>query len=112
MTVRTGTSGWPCPGWRGGRYPGCLVHRRELNYLAARLNSVELNGSFYSPQRPSSYLSRFRKPRKTSCSTLFGAIPDPVMLRAFAGAGVDRCLLPLRHTPEAIDTLDRWAGLS
>jgi len=31
------------------------VQRRELEYLAFRMNSVEINGSFYSLQRPESY---------------------------------------------------------
>jgi uncharacterized protein YecE (DUF72 family) len=36
-------------------YPAGLPHRRELGYVAERMNSVEINGSFYSLQRPSSY---------------------------------------------------------
>jgi uncharacterized protein YecE (DUF72 family) len=32
-----------------------LPHRRELAYVAERLSTVEINGSFYSLQRPSSY---------------------------------------------------------
>jgi uncharacterized protein YecE (DUF72 family) len=31
------------------------VQRRELEHLASQLNSVELNGSFYSLQKPASY---------------------------------------------------------
>ncbi|MFC4242535.1 DUF72 domain-containing protein [Gryllotalpicola reticulitermitis] len=31
------------------------MQRRELEYLASSMNSVELNGSFYSLQRPESY---------------------------------------------------------
>jgi uncharacterized protein YecE (DUF72 family) len=50
-----GTSGWRYAGWRGDFYPTGLVQRRELEYLATRLNSVELNGSFYSLQKPESY---------------------------------------------------------
>ena len=55
--IRIGTSGWVYPPWRGVFYPEKLVHRRELEYLSGRLNSVKINGSFYSLQRPSSYLS-------------------------------------------------------
>src|SRR6266700_2847104 len=55
MTVRVGTSGWAYPEWRGDYYPRCLTQRRELEYLADRLSTVELNGSFYSLQRPASY---------------------------------------------------------
>jgi uncharacterized protein YecE (DUF72 family) len=55
--IRIGTSGWLYPPWRGAFYPSGLPHRRELEYLSQRLNSVELNGSFYSLQRPASYQS-------------------------------------------------------
>ncbi|MDP9395514.1 MAG: DUF72 domain-containing protein [Actinomycetota bacterium] len=54
-----GISGWTYKGWRGVFYPPKLPHRRELEYAAQRMNSVELNGSFYSLQRPSSYRSWF-----------------------------------------------------
>jgi uncharacterized protein YecE (DUF72 family) len=50
-----GTSGWRYPPWRGVFYPEKLVQRRELAYLSSRMNSVEINGSFYSLQRPESY---------------------------------------------------------
>ncbi len=52
-----GVSGWSYPAWRGDFYPRGLVQRRELEYAASRMTSVELNGSFYSLQRPSSYRS-------------------------------------------------------
>jgi uncharacterized protein YecE (DUF72 family) len=55
--VRIGTSGWVYPPWRGEFYPRGLAHRRELEYLSGQVNSVEINGSFYSLQRPSSYQS-------------------------------------------------------
>ncbi|MDQ6740972.1 MAG: DUF72 domain-containing protein [Actinomycetota bacterium] len=54
--ARIGISGWRYAGWRGSFYPPGLAQRRELEYAAAALNSIELNGSFYSLQRPSSYL--------------------------------------------------------
>ncbi|HVX07792.1 DUF72 domain-containing protein [Humibacter sp.] len=50
-----GTSGWRYPSWRGDFYPAGLRQRDELAYLAGRLNTVELNGSFYSLQSPASY---------------------------------------------------------
>lgn len=50
-----GVSGWRYPSWRGDFYPRGLTQSRELEYVASRMNSVELNGSFYSLQRPSSY---------------------------------------------------------
>ncbi len=53
--VWIGTSGWRYPPWRGVFYPQGLAQRRELAHLAERLTSVEINGSFYSLQRPESY---------------------------------------------------------
>jgi uncharacterized protein YecE (DUF72 family) len=53
--AKVGTSGWIYPPWRGVFYPPGLVQRRELSYLAERLDTVEINGSFYSLQRASSY---------------------------------------------------------
>ncbi len=50
-----GVSGWKYAGWRGDFYPEGLVQRRELEYVAERMTSVELNGSFYSLQRASTY---------------------------------------------------------
>jgi uncharacterized protein YecE (DUF72 family) len=54
-TTRIGISGWMYPAWRGRFYPKGLVQRRELEYAASRMRSVEINGSFYSLQRPTSY---------------------------------------------------------
>ena len=53
--VRIGISGWRYAGWRGDFYPTGLRQADELRYAADRMSSVELNGSFYSLQRPSSY---------------------------------------------------------
>lgn len=53
--VRIGISGWRYPPWRGVFYPPGLPQRRELDYAAHHLSTVEINGSFYALQRPSSY---------------------------------------------------------
>ncbi|EBF6878282.1 DUF72 domain-containing protein, partial [Salmonella enterica subsp. enterica serovar Saintpaul] len=55
--VRIGTSGWRYPSWRGDFYPAGLRQRDELAHLSRLLTGVEVNGSFYSLQRPSSYSS-------------------------------------------------------
>jgi uncharacterized protein YecE (DUF72 family) len=52
---RVGISGWRYPPWRKVYYPEGLPQRAELEYASNRLNSIELNGSFYSLQRPASY---------------------------------------------------------
>ena len=53
--VHVGISGWRYPRWRGDFYPRGLPQRRELEYAAERMTSVEVNGSFYSLLRPSTY---------------------------------------------------------
>ena len=58
--VRIGISGWRYAGWRGKFYPERLPQKKELEYAAQRFNSIELNGSFYSMQTPSSF-ARWRE---------------------------------------------------
>ncbi|MGW6129195.1 DUF72 domain-containing protein [Cellulomonas sp. NPDC055163] len=53
--VRIGISGWRYAPWRGEFYPPGLPQRRELEWASRRLGSIEINGSFYSLQRPDSY---------------------------------------------------------
>ena len=50
-----GISGWRYAPWRGEFYPPGLPERDELEYAAARFPTIELNGSFYSLQRPEYY---------------------------------------------------------
>lgn len=52
-----GVSGWTFPGWRGKFYPPKLVQKKELQYASSVLTSIEVNGTFYSLQRPSSFES-------------------------------------------------------
>ncbi len=40
-------SGWNHPAWRGDFYPLDLPQRRELEYAATRLTTIEINSSFY-----------------------------------------------------------------
>ncbi|WP_043815060.1 DUF72 domain-containing protein, partial [Rubrivivax gelatinosus] len=54
-TIRIGISGWRYAPWRGVFYPPDLVQRDELAFASRQLPTIELNGSFYSLQTPSSY---------------------------------------------------------
>jgi uncharacterized protein YecE (DUF72 family) len=54
--LRIGISGWTYAPWRGVFYPRGLPHRRELEFASRQVSSIEINGSFYSLQRPESYL--------------------------------------------------------
>lgn len=55
MTLRIGLSGWQYDSWRGDFYPAGVPKRRWLEYAAERFRTVEVNGSFYSLQRPERY---------------------------------------------------------
>ena len=53
--VRIGISGWRYGPWRQVFYPPGLPQRRELEFCARHFPTVEINGSFYSLQRPQYY---------------------------------------------------------
>jgi len=55
--IRIGISGWRYTPWRGQFYPADLPQRRELEYASRVLSTIEINGSFYSLQRPECYAS-------------------------------------------------------
>ncbi|HEY3731527.1 MAG TPA: DUF72 domain-containing protein [Steroidobacteraceae bacterium] len=55
MSIRIGISGWQYAPWRGVFYPKGLPQREQLSYVASAFPVVEINGSFYSLQRPASY---------------------------------------------------------
>jgi uncharacterized protein YecE (DUF72 family) len=54
--IRVGISGWNYAPWRGVFYPPRLPHARELAYAAERFSTIEINGTFYSLLRPSSFI--------------------------------------------------------
>ena len=53
--VRIGISGWRYDPWRKVFYPEGLPQRRELEFCGQHFPTVEINGSFYSLQRPEYY---------------------------------------------------------
>jgi len=53
--VEVGISGWTYDGWRGSFYPKKLSHKHELEFASRQLPTIEINGTFYALQRPSSY---------------------------------------------------------
>jgi len=58
-TIRIGISGWRYEPWRGAFYPEDLKQDDELAYASRKLATIEINGSFYSLQRPE-YYARWR----------------------------------------------------
>ena len=59
--LRIGISGWRYPPWRGRFYPRDLPQRLELHYAARQLDTIEINGSFYSLQHPDSWRNWYRE---------------------------------------------------
>lgn len=55
MSISVGISGWTYEGWRGTFYPPKLSPKRELEYASHELPTIEINGTFYNLQRPTSY---------------------------------------------------------
>lgn len=88
-TARVGIAGWTYAPWRGVFYPKGLPHRAELAYAAERLDSIELNGSFYSLQRPSSW-------HKWAAET-----PDDFVFAVKGGRYITH-ILRLKNTREAL----------
>ncbi|MBZ2208029.1 DUF72 domain-containing protein [Massilia soli] len=58
--IRIGISGWRYEPWRGVFYPEDLVQARELEFASRALPTIEINGSFYSLQRPESYAAWYQ----------------------------------------------------
>jgi uncharacterized protein YecE (DUF72 family) len=54
--IRIGISGWRYAPWRGRFYPKALIHKQELSYASRKVDTIEINGSFYALQRPESYV--------------------------------------------------------
>jgi uncharacterized protein YecE (DUF72 family) len=53
--IRIGIGGWTYEPWRGAFYPDGLAQKRELEYASRKLNSIEINGTYYGSQKPESF---------------------------------------------------------
>ncbi len=54
-SIRIGISGWTYAPWRGKFFPEKWPQKRELEYASRQVSSIEINGTFYSLQKPKSY---------------------------------------------------------
>jgi uncharacterized protein YecE (DUF72 family) len=59
--IEIGISGWTYAGWRGTFYPPKLPHHKELEFASRILPTIEINGTFYALQRPTSYENWYEK---------------------------------------------------
>lgn len=53
--IHIGIGGWVYEPWRGVFYPDGLPQKRELDYAASKLTSIEINGTYYGSQKPESF---------------------------------------------------------
>ena len=53
--IRVGIGGWVFKPWRGEFYPEGLPQARELEHASRQLTTIEINGTFYSTQKPESF---------------------------------------------------------
>ena len=53
--IRVGVGGWTFEPWRNNFYPAGLPHDRELAYASEKLTMIEVNGTYYSSQKPATF---------------------------------------------------------
>ncbi len=53
--IRVGIGGWTFEPWRKNFYPADLPHSRELEYASRQLTAIEVNGTYYSSQKPETF---------------------------------------------------------
>ncbi|MDI7863182.1 DUF72 domain-containing protein [Rhizobiaceae bacterium n13] len=53
--IRTGIGGWTFDPWEGTFYPEKLTKKRQLEYASRQLTAIEVNGTYYSSQKPETF---------------------------------------------------------
>lgn len=54
-TIRTGIGGWTFDPWKNHFYPDKLKAKDELSFAGSRLRAIEINGTYYSSQKPATF---------------------------------------------------------
>lgn len=53
--IRTGIGGWTFEPWEGTFYPEKLAKKRQLEFASRELTAIEVNGTYYSSQKPATF---------------------------------------------------------
>jgi uncharacterized protein YecE (DUF72 family) len=53
--IRIGIGGWTFEPWRDNFYPKGWAKARELEYASTHVTAIEINGTFYSTQKPATW---------------------------------------------------------
>jgi uncharacterized protein YecE (DUF72 family) len=54
-TIRCGIGGWTFDPWDESFYPSDLAKKRQLEYASRQLTAIEVNGTYYSSQKPATF---------------------------------------------------------
>ena len=54
-TIRVGIGGWDYAPWRETFYPAEVTQKRQLEYASRHVTAIEVNGTFYRLQTPSTF---------------------------------------------------------
>jgi uncharacterized protein YecE (DUF72 family) len=54
-SIRVGIGGWTFEPWRDNFYPAGLAQSRELEYASRQVTAIEINGTYYSTQKPATF---------------------------------------------------------
>ena len=84
--IRTGIGGWTFEPWRGSFYPDDLRQADELAYAASRLDTIEINGTYYRMQTPATF-AKWRQAVPEGFRFSVKALRYAVMKKALAEAG-------------------------
>lgn len=53
--IRVGIGGWNFEPWEGTFYPDDLPKKRQLEFAGKELRTIEVNGTYYSSQKPATF---------------------------------------------------------
>jgi uncharacterized protein YecE (DUF72 family) len=53
--IRCGVGGWTFEPWRGTFFPPGTPQAKELDYASRQLTAIEVNGTYYSSQKPATF---------------------------------------------------------
>src|SRR5437868_6226744 len=124
-SIRVGIGGWTYEPWRKTFYPKGLSQKKGLEYASTHLTAIEINGTYYSTQKPAVFAKwrdvrheSFMTPeflalaRKYNAATVFADSDD---YPSFADVTADFVYARLMRTQSKIKTgyapkaLDAWA---
>jgi uncharacterized protein YecE (DUF72 family) len=90
-TIRVGIGGWTFEPWRDNFYPAGLPQHRELEHASRRLSAIEVNGTYYSSQKPATFAKwRDETPDDFMFSLKASRFATNRRVLAEAGESVDR----------------------